>query len=102
MSGCRRASATPRPWRVDPRRRPGMRQAVLLRVSSTCSSSVEPDPAQILVEIKARTDLEALEIGAVRHDAVLPQDEDLIGFFVEHVAFQLAHRCALLPSIHLM
>src|SRR5437899_5400943 len=34
---------------------------------------IQPDPAQILVQIETGADLEPLEIGAVRHDAVLPQ-----------------------------
>src|SRR5947208_12612852 len=68
--------------------------------SSVCSPRsrllfVEPQPRQVLIDEMGGRDLEALEIGAVRHDAVPPQGPDLMRLFVEDVFLQLAHQLAL-------
>src|SRR5438067_13430416 len=77
-------------------------------VTFICSSlgrpalSVEPQPRQVLVDEMRRGDLEALEVGPVRNNAVPPQGPDLVRLLVEHVSFELTHQRALLRRIGLM
>ena len=62
---------------------------------------VEPYSRQILVEVMARADLPAFDIGPVRHHPVPPQQKDLVRLGVEHVFLELAHQRALLREIGL-
>src|SRR6266851_7912276 len=56
-----------------------------------CELLVQPEPCQILVDEMRRRDLEAFDIGAVRHDAVPPQCPHHVRLLVEHVFLEAVH-----------
>src|SRR5215468_9603793 len=56
---------------------------------------VEPDRAEILVQVMARADLPALDIGSVRHDPVPPQQKHSVRLVIKHVFLKFAHHRAL-------
>src|SRR5690349_7938735 len=47
----------------------------------------------------ARTDLPALDVGPVRHDALPPQQIDRMDLVAEHALLELAHQLALLRFV---
>src|SRR2546422_1034122 len=103
---CANAGSAPRARRVTAiaQNRAALAIAFLLAPRLGVASAVlfvEPDRRQILINIKARADLPPLKVGAVRHDAVLPQHEYLVRLFVEHAFLEGAHRRTLLRWIGL-
>src|SRR6516225_7305607 len=68
-----------RPIRLHPRRPGAMAEMGTgsrrcdEMVWSASTSFVEPDRAEVLIEVMARADLPAFDIGPVRHDPVPPQ-----------------------------
>src|SRR5215472_5543217 len=65
------------------------------------TSFVEPDRAEILVEVMARADPPPLDVGSVRNDPVPPQQEHGVRLVVEHVFLKLAHQRALFGCVGL-
>src|SRR5437763_9045070 len=64
-----------------------------------CSLFVEPDRRQILVQEMARADLPALHIGAVRHDAVPPDDLRGVRLGIHQLLLEIDHERVLLLLI---
>src|SRR5581483_3933352 len=60
---------------------------------------VEPDRRQVLVEVVARRDLPALDVGAVRNDAVPPQRDEVVHLLVDHALLVGAHQPLLLGLV---
>src|ERR1043166_4262595 len=62
---------------------------------------IQPYVRQVLVEVVARADLPALDVGAVRNDPVPPRRHEHVGLGVENVFLEFADQRPLLGGVGL-